>query len=162
MATRVRTLDFLPEIFRTESNSQFLGATLDQLVTPPKLDKIEGYIGRKFEYGLTASDSYIVEPNNVRQQYQFEPGVVFTKTNTSTAVDFLTYPGLVDALAAENGSVINHSKLFANQFYSWDSFVDLDKLVNFSQYYWLPDGPDVVDVRTSLLYNKLDYVVTNQ
>ena len=52
MANRVRTLDFLPEIFRTESNSQFLGATLDQLVTPPKLDKIEGYIGRKFEYGL--------------------------------------------------------------------------------------------------------------
>lgn len=162
MANRVRTLDFLPEIFRTETNNQFLGATLDQLITLPKLDKIEGYIGRKFEYGLTASDSYIVEPNKVRQQYQFEPGVVFTKTNTSTAVDFLTYPGLVDALAAENGSVINHSKLFANQFYSWDSFVDLDKLVNFSQYYWLPDGPDVVDVKTSLLYNKLDYVVTNQ
>ena len=162
MANRVRTLDFLPEIFRTETNNQFLGATLDQLVTPPKLDKIEGYIGRKFEYGLTASDSYIVEPNNTRQHYQFEPGVVFTKTNTSTAVDFLTYPGLVDALASENGSVINHSKLFANQFYSWDSFVDLDKLVNFSQYYWLPDGPDLVDVKTSLLYNKLDYVVTNQ
>ena len=162
MVNRVRTLDLLPEIFRTETNNQFLGATLDQLVTPPKLDKIEGYIGRKFEYGLTASDSYIVEPNKVRQDYQFEPGVVFTKTNTSTAVDFLTYPGLVDALAAENGSVINHSKLFANQFYSWDSFVDLDKLVNFSQYYWLPDGPDVVDVKTNLFYNKLDYVVNNQ
>jgi len=162
MANRVRTIDFLPEIFRTETNNQFLGATLDQLVTPPKLDKIEGYIGRKFEYGLTASDSYIVEPSKIRQDYQFEPGVIFTKTNTSTAVDFLTYPGLVDALVSENGSVINHSKLFANQFYSWDSFVDLDKLVNFSQYYWLPDGPDVVDVKTSLLYNKLDYVVTNQ
>jgi len=162
MTSQVRTLNFLPEIFRTSSNQQFLSATLDQLVTPPKLDKIEGYIGRKFEYGLTASDTYIPETNSIRQHYQLEPSVVFTKSNTSTAVDVLTYPGLIDALAAENGSVVNHSKLFQNQFYSWDSFVDMDKLVNFSQYYWLPDGPDSVEITTDLLHNELLFIVKDE
>ena len=29
---KVRSVDFLPEIFQTKTNRQFLGATLDQLV----------------------------------------------------------------------------------------------------------------------------------
>ena len=44
MATRIRTLDFLPEIFKTTTNSQFLAATLDQLVAQPNTKKIQGYI----------------------------------------------------------------------------------------------------------------------
>ena len=49
MATsRIRTLNFLPEIFKTTTNTQFLKATLDQIVDQPNLEKIEGYIGSKF------------------------------------------------------------------------------------------------------------------
>ena len=57
MVSRVRTLDFLPEIFRTESNSQFLGATLDQLVQQPNLRRIQGYIGSKFGYDTESDNS---------------------------------------------------------------------------------------------------------
>ena len=38
MAT-VRSVDFLPEIFQTPVNKQFLSATLDQLVQEPKFKK---------------------------------------------------------------------------------------------------------------------------
>ena len=37
MVTKVRTIDFLPEVFRTDTNAQFLAATLDQLVQQPDL-----------------------------------------------------------------------------------------------------------------------------
>ena len=47
MATRIRTLNFLPEIFKTPTNSQFLQATLDQLTAQPNTKKIEGYVGSK-------------------------------------------------------------------------------------------------------------------
>ena len=40
MAT-VRTVDFLPDIFRTPVNKQFLSATLDQLVQQDMLDHLE-------------------------------------------------------------------------------------------------------------------------
>ena len=66
MATRIRTLNFLPEVFRTPTNTQFLSATLDQLVGQPNTQKIEGYIGSKFGYGVNAKDKYVIEPTKTR------------------------------------------------------------------------------------------------
>ncbi len=159
MVNKVRTLDFLPEIFRTKPNEEFLGATLDQLVQTPNTQRVEGYIGRKFEYGIDPNAVYVKEPNSTRQNYQLEPGVVFTKPETSVAKDFISYPGLIDAIKTQNGITDNHSLLFRNEFYSWDSFVDLDKVVNFSQYYWLPDGPDQVPVTTETVNSEADFTI---
>jgi hypothetical protein len=40
-----KTLQFLPEVFRTETNKKFLNATTDQLLSEPNLVKVSGYIG---------------------------------------------------------------------------------------------------------------------
>lgn len=159
MVSRVRTINFLPDIFRTPTNEQFLSATLDQLTSQPKTMKIQGFIGSKFGYGVNSTDGYVVEPNKIRTDYQLEPGVVFLKKNTSTAHDVLTYPGLIDSLKLEGGVTEQQDDLFNNQFYSWDSFVDLDKLINYNQYFWLPEGPEVVIVGTNDVYNKTDFTV---
>jgi len=161
MVSRVRTINFLPDIFRTPANEQFLSATLDQLTSQPKTMKVQGYIGSKFGYGVNSSDGYIIEPNKIRNNYQLEPGVAFLKKNTSTAYDALTYPGLIDSLNIEGGVTEQHDDLFNNQFYSWDSFVDLDKLINYNQYFWLPEGPEVVIVGTNDVYNKTDFTVVS-
>jgi hypothetical protein len=81
MANRIRTLNFLPEIFQTPTNAQFLSATLDQLVDQPNVARMQGFIGSKFGYGINAKDYYVTEPTKVRTDYQLEPGVVFTKAN---------------------------------------------------------------------------------
>jgi len=159
MVTKVRTIDFLPEIFKTKPNSQFLAATLDQLVQQPDLRRIQGYIGAKFGYGINSNDKYLVEPSKVRTDYQLEPTVVFKKKDTDKAIDLLTYPGILDSLKLQGGVTNNNTSLFENQFYSWDSFVDLDKLINYSQYYWLPFGPDPVLITTTELFRSLDYIV---
>ena len=161
MAARIRTLNFLPEVFRTPTNAQFLGATLDQIVDQPNTMRIQGYIGSKFGYGINAKDKYVIEPTKVRTDYQLDPGVVFTKTNTSTATDFITYPGIIDALKLNGGVTNNNDRLFNSQFYSWDPFVDLDKLINFNQYYWLPLGPPSVTISTDIVYNAQDYTVVD-
>ena len=146
MVAQVRTIDFLPEIFKTTPNDNFLSATLDQLVQQQDLEKLQGYIGRRFEYGLTPNSYYIPEINKTRTDYQLEPAIVFKKSDTSRAIDFITYPEIIDALRLQSSPVTNNSLLFDNQFYSWDSFANLDKLSNYSQYYWLPFGPDVVNI----------------
>ena len=46
MVAQVRTIDFLPEIFRTPTNEQFLSATLDQLVQPPNFRKVQDFLKR--------------------------------------------------------------------------------------------------------------------
>ena len=162
MATnRIRTLEFLPEIFRTPSNAEFLGATLDQLVNPPNTMRIQGYVGSKFGYGVNAKDYYVVEPTKTRTDYQLDPGVVFTKKNESKAQDFITYPGIIDGLDLEGAVTNNNSRLFESQFYSWDSFTSLDKIINFNQYYWLPDGPPAVTVASATVFATNDYVITD-
>jgi hypothetical protein len=60
--TRIRTVDFLPEIFRTPTNRQFLSATLDQLVQDPKLKPTQGFIGRRVGPGVNPQDNYVLEP----------------------------------------------------------------------------------------------------
>lgn len=161
MATRIRTLNFLPEIFQTPTNSQFLSATLDQIVNPPNTNRIQGYVGSKFGYGINAKDYYVTEPSKERVDYQLEPGVVFTKDNESTAYDFISYPGIVNGLQNQGGIVNNNDRLFESQFYSWDSFSNLDKLINFNYYYWLPEGPPAVTVSTETVFTTFSYVVVD-
>lgn len=159
--TRIRTLDFLPDIFKTKTNSQFLGATLDQLVNPPVTKKIEGYVGSKFGYGINALDYYVTEPNKTRTDYQLDPGVIFTKPNESVAQDFISYPGILDALKLQGGLTSDNNRLFNSQFYSWDSFTNLDKIINFTQYYWLPEGPPAVTVAAATVFTNNEFVVND-
>ena len=158
---RIRTLNFLPEIFQTPTNNQFLSATLDQLVNPPVTSKVQGYVGSKFGYGVNAKDRYVVEPTKTRTDYQLDPGVVFTKKDEMNALDFISYPGILDALKNQGGITNNNNKLFESEFYSWDPFVNLDPIINFNQYYWAPEGLPVVNIATAGVYNAVDYIVTD-
>jgi hypothetical protein len=141
-----RTVDLLPEIFRTETNKKFLSATLDQLIQEPSLKRTQGYVGRRIGPGVNPADNYVVEPTASRTDYQLEPGIVFLEPDTETPQDAITYPGIIDTLQLFGSNVSRQDRLFESQYYSWDPLCDLDKFSNYSQYYWLPDGPASVDV----------------
>jgi hypothetical protein len=143
---RVRTVEFLPEIFQTSTNKQFLAATLDQLVQEPAFTKVQGFVGRRVGPGVNPNDEYIKETTDVRTDYQLEPGVVLKKYNTSDVKDVITYPGITDAIGLSGGLTDNADRLYTSDYYTWDPFIDVDKFSNFSQYYWLPSGPQEVDV----------------
>ncbi len=150
MAQR-RTVDLLPEIFRTDTNKKFLSATLDQLTQEPNFKRIQGYVGRRVGPGVNPADNYIVEPTSTRTNYQVEPGVVLFKTDTNTAIDAITYPGMIDALDMQGAVSERQDRLWSSEYYTWDPFCDLDKFTNYSQYYWLPNGPDSVDVASQVV-----------
>ena len=157
-----RSYEFLPEVFQTETNKKLLAATLDQLVSEPVFKKTQGFVGRRLGAGIDATGSYVVETSKQRQDYQLEPGVVFLKTNTQTAVDAITYPGLLDTVTNRGGDSTHADQLFASESYSWDPLLDLDKFVNFSQYYWLPGGPNPVDVVATEIAITGDFTVTRE
>ena len=158
---RVRTVEFLPEIFQTSTNRQFLSSTLDQLVQEPSFKKTQGYIGRKIGPGVNPTDAdYVVEPTAERVNYQLEPAVVFKVPDTDTVYDAITYPGITDALKLQGADVTRSDRLYGSQYYAWDPFVDYDKLVNFSEYYWLPTGPLSVNVTGGIIPVKNNITVT--
>ena len=146
-STQIRTVDFLPEIFQTPVNKQFLAATLDQLVQEPQFKQTQGYIGQKIGPGVNANDKYVIEPTAVRNNYQLEPGVVqIDPTDSHKIVDAITYPGITDALNVQGAVTTNPQALYTSDYYTWDPFVEFDKFVNYAQYYWLPRGPLAVDI----------------
>lgn len=143
----VRSVDFLPEIFQTDTNKQFLAATVDTLIQEPRFKKIQGYIGRTVGPGVNPNDRYVVEPNKARADYQLEPGVIsLDPANVQNIRRVMTYPNITDAIQFQGGNVSKPDRLYQSEYYTWDPFVNFDSFVNFSQYYWLPDGPDAVDV----------------
>jgi hypothetical protein len=157
MATR-KTLNFLPSIFRTDVNRKFLGSTLDQLISEPSLTSINGFIGRNFSSAYKPDTRFITETTTDRQNYQFEPAVV-TK-NQGLVEQFCNYQDLLDSIGYYGGNTINHQRLFENEYYSYDPKIDLDKFVNYSQYYWVPNGPDAVTVSSGYDLTPKTFVFT--
>ena len=158
---RTRSVDFLPEIFQTSTNKQVLSATLDQLVQEPQLKRIQGFVGRRVGPGVNPNDHYVTEPTATRTNYQLEPGVVqVDSVDSHKVVDAITYPGITDALEVQGAITQNADQLYTSEYYSWDPFVDFDKFVNYAQYYWLPAGPDGVDVFAGSVPSTDNFVVT--
>jgi hypothetical protein len=155
----IKTVNFLPEIFRSDTNKKFLNATLDQLVSQPDLRKINGYIGRKFAPTYKSTDNYQPEPTVERQNYQLESSIV-VRDKTKKTQFFSSYIDLLNQIEHNGGNVSDQSRLFSNETYSFDGRFDFDKFINFSQYYWLTDGPDPVDVYGSSIEKEQTFVVT--
>lgn len=138
-----------------------MSATLDQLIQDPRYTQTQGFIGRRIGPGVNANDSYVSEPTRVRRDYQLEPGVVqVDPDNTGEVVDAITYPGINDALLLQGAKINNANRLYTSDYYAWDPLVDLDKFVNYAQYYWLPGGPLSVDVSSSQVPLSDNFVVT--
>ena len=145
----IKTINFLPEIFQTDTNKKFLNATFDQLLSEPNFKKVNGYIGRKFAPTYKTTDSYVTEADKSRENYQLEPSTIVVNPETENVDFYSSYIDLINKIKFYGGNVNNHSRLFSNETYSYNGKFDFDKFVNFSQYYWLPDGPDAVTVSAS-------------
>ena len=137
--------ELLPKYYRTDANKKFLQATIDQLIQPGTVKKVNGYIGRQNSKSTNGKDIFINAPNASRQNYQLEPGLLIKDTLENTTF-FKDYQDYINQLGVFGANVKNHSRLNKQEFYSWDPHIDWDKFVNFQQYYWLPFGPDTIRI----------------
>lgn len=154
-----KSLDFLPSVFKTTTNEKILRATLDQLISEPEVRQLNGYVGRKFNPALTPKDSYIQEDYADRQNYQLEPATVYTDDNGN--IQFVSsYPDLLSRIESLGGNISNPSRLFSADQYTYSGLFDFDKFVNYSNYYWLPNGPDSIPVFATTIPTDQDIGVT--
>jgi len=146
MATVSRTTTKqLPEVFQTERNKKFLNATLDQFTQKGELEKISGFVGSKKGPSYKSTDTYFTENTDDRQSYQLEPSVNYKKDD-GTIDYYASYVDLINQIEFLGGNKTNHHRLFEQQSHSWAPPVDIDPLINYRHYYWLPEGPSVVQV----------------
>ena len=137
--------NFLPRFYRTDTNKKFLQATLDQLIQPGTVKKLNGFVGRQNAKATTGDDIFITAVDSNRQNYQLEPGLVVNDTLGNTTF-FKDYQDYINQLGVFGSNVSNHARLNEQEFYSWDPHIDWDKFVNFQNYYWLPYGPETIRI----------------
>lgn len=140
-----KSINHLPKIFRTPSNNKFLAATLDQMIQPGVIDKINGFVGRKTAKAYNAADTYISDVSTQRQNYQLEPASVI-KDDLGNVTLYRDYNDYMNVLANSNKAVKNDSVVNEQEFYAWNPHIDWDKFTNFREYYWLPTGPQAISI----------------
>ena len=155
----IKSINLLPEIFRSEPNRKFLAATLDQLTSESNSLRLNSYVGRLNAPTRQTGDTYVSESSTARQNYQLETSIIVDAGQGQT--DFYSsYLDLLQQIAYYGGDISDHHRLFTNQSYNFNGLFDFDKFVNFSQYLWLPNGPPEVTVSASAIDISLEYNVS--
>lgn len=156
----IKTVNLLPEFLRSDKNAKFLSGTLDQMVQPPKLERVDGFIGSKLTPTYNSeTDSYIKESLELRKNYQLEPALV---VKNSGNVDFVkSYDDLINEISVSGGNVDNLDRLFRTSAHSFNPAIEWDKFVNYQNYYWLPTGPSTIDIYGERISTVSTYKVTD-
>ena len=141
--------NLLPLFFRTEANKKFLGATIDPLISKGQLERINGFVGSRYSKTITPNDRYLEEPTSNRRRYNLLPSVVIKDTFDNRTDWLATYDDLINQLDFFNSKTDNHRRLFSSKYYAWNPHIDFDKIANYRQYYWLPQGPSPVSITGS-------------
>jgi len=144
---KISAVSLLPEFLKTERNKKFLTSTLDQLIQKPQLERLDGYVGSTLTptYNSTA-DIYISNSN----PYQLSPAFIIYD-NLENIKTVQGYDDLLNALKSKGANIDNLDYLFRTEAYSYTPHIDWDKLVNYQNYYWMPQGPEVLSVTTEYL-----------
>ena len=140
-----KSAELLPRYFRTQANKKFLASTLDQILQPGVAEKVSGYVGRQIAPAFKPEDNYVEDVSKDRSDYQLEPAVVI-KDSLNNTTFYKDYNDYINQINAFGGNVENHDILNSQETYSWNPHIDWDKFTNFREYYWLPNGPQTVDV----------------
>ena len=163
-----RTVQHLPAFYRTDANQRFLASTMDPLVQKGSLERLDGYIGRQDAYTRSVSDRYLTATSQDRFAYQLEPAVTYTDRDTTSVnpedqVKFTaTYDDYINQIKYLGGKTNNHDRLNKETVYSWNPAIDYDKLVNYREYYWIPEGPGAIEIDSVGPNAVVEYTVENK
>lgn len=139
-----KSVELLPQIFRTSANDKFMSAVVDPLIQPGVLEKTSGFVGRRYGKTYNGIDTYLDSNETLRSRYQLEPGVVVKKDrNISKFYDYLDFKNQLKFFGVNEEQ---DNKITNQTHYSWDPPIDWDKFVNYRDYYWEPAGPPPVPV----------------
>ena len=134
----------LPFVLQSTKLTNFFDSTVDQWFKNEENEFTNGFVGRREgRIYQTKKDAYLGEPSVDRYNYQLEPSVVVRDNDTQRISYQTTYEDLVNKLRFDGGVINNHAKLFEESYYSFAPPIDIDKFLNYANYYWYPSNDDL-------------------
>ena len=160
----------LPEVLQTEANKNFFETTVEQLFSVSNVEVISGFLGKQSSSDFNSDGSYIRESTATRHHYSLSPAVNTLNTTTGVSEDFVFYDELVDTLHIAGVNTKNHNRIFGSEYQSFLPPIDVDKFINYQEYYWSNNDlpaitvsgtvSDPIDIDTEIL-GKKSYTAPN-
>jgi hypothetical protein len=140
----------LPGVLQTNTTKNFFESTVEQLFSKANVESIQGFIGTKTSDDHNVKGSYIAQPSVTRRFYNVTPTVNNINPTTGKSENLVFYDEFIESLATYGVDVRNHNRMFGESYSVYMPPIDVDKLVNYQEYYWYPQGPASIDVRGTL------------
>jgi len=146
----IQSVNLLPIYFQTDKNSKFLSNTIDQLIQPTQLERLNSFVGSTSTPTYKLSDFYVRESEPLRQAYQLDPALVVYDIE-ETVQSLVTINDLSNEIKIRGGYSDNFDRLYGADVYPYYPHIDLDKFINYQNYFWSPDGSFLITIGEDFL-----------
>ena len=147
MADNKKIYSKLPAVQQTTAIKNFFESTVEQLFSKANTESIQGFIGSPRGEDVNVSGEYLQEPTATKRFYGLSPTVNTVNPDTGESENLIFYDELIDVLGVYGVDTRNHNKIFGETYAAFMPPVDPDKLINYSEYYWVPQGPSTILVQ---------------
>lgn len=134
----------LPAVHQTPVIKNFFDTTVEQLFSKANIDSVSAYIGRKEEDLYDAKDTYILQPTADRDKFSLEPVVNSIDQDTGLSTNKMFYEDYINVLKSYGVNTLNQNSVFDTQGYTFLPPINVDKFINYQEYFWSPNGPTPV------------------
>lgn len=125
--------ELLPEVYRSEVNTAVMGTSFDRFLTKDDSTRVAGYIGQGNPNALISRQVKEATPH--RQAYQLTPTMVSTVGTETSALSFNAFTSQLGLMGVEINRLPDWGSTLK---FNWVPPVNIDMLVNYSDYYWVP------------------------
>ena len=131
----------LPVVNQSTTIKNFFDSTVEQLFSKANIENVSAYIGSKDFSVFSTDDTYKVEHNPTRDKYSLEPVANSINQLTGRSENQMFYEDFLNVLKSYGVDTQNQNTLFDTNFYSFLPPINIDKFINYQEYFWSPTGP---------------------
>jgi len=130
--------DLLPEIYQKGVSRSVFNNLFNRYVTKPELIHKDGYVG--IGNPNATIQRQLQEPTPNRQAYQLQP---ILSNKIGTVDHMMSYEDILSELRHMGVDTNKLDEWFTPQKFNWVPPIDIDKVLNYIDYYWYnPDAPN--------------------
>ena len=137
MADKIYTL--LPVINQTTAVKNFFESTVEQLFAEANSEIITGFIGNKTSEDYNVNLAFLQEPTVNRKFYSLSPVVNTINLTSGKSEGFIFFDEYINTLNIYGANTLNQNKIFSSDYQTFLPPVNIDKLINFQEYYFDPE-----------------------
>lgn len=138
----------LPSVYRSDASRSLMHNLFNRFLSKQEVKKVAGYIGEPNKFAIVRRQ--IEEPDLHRQAFQLQP---LLNAVTGTVRNLASWKDIENELERLGVDIEDMDNWGSVQLFNWAPPIDIDKLINFRDYFWTEQGgvnsqPEYITVRS--------------